>query len=392
LTFPDRVPAGAASRAEAPKAAHKKMAEPNTARIPALDLLRFTAAVAVTLYHYVSCYPAPADAAREPLHAISAVTRYGYLGVDLFFMISGFVILWSSWSRSALDFSISRITRLYPSFWASLVFTAACIYFIAGVVPGADVPELNARTLAANATMVPAIFGAPLVEGVYWTLEIEIRFYALIFVLLLFRSIQRVEPLLYAWIALTIASFFLPMPWVAVYFGLIPYGAFFASGCLFFLVMARGWTLPRAIGLATGLATCIVVALEQRGQFLTADLVSAIVVPLLVVGFFGLFVLLLRPGSKAPSRTSYWLGAITYPLYLTHAMMGYLLYGLLRPKIGLAPTLVAITVLAFLVAIALTITVDIPARKPFARLLQRLASAVNLRTGNRETANPSRPQ
>ena len=368
------------------------MAERNPTRLPALDLLRFTAAIAVTLYHYVSCYPKGVDAAIPVVSAISAVTRYGYLGVDLFFMISGFVIVWSSWNRSALDFTVSRITRLYPSFWASLVFTAVCIWLIAPAVPHVSVPALTPRTLAANATMIPAVLNAPLIEGVYWTLEIEIRFYALIFVLLLLRSLHRIEPLLYAWLALTIASLFIELPWILYYTGLVPYGAFFASGCLFFLVKSRGWSIARSIGLGVGLVTSMAVSINQRGQFLTADTTSAVVVPALVAVFFGLFVLMIRRSTPGTARLSYWLGALTYPLYLTHAMMGFLIYEWLQPTIGTVASIATITLLAFIVAIVLTVAVDIPARKPFATLLYRIADALRIRTGSKETASPSNPQ
>lgn len=363
------------------------MQNTKSARIPALDLLRFAAALAVTLYHYVSCYPAPADAALMPVAAVSAVTRYGYMGVDLFFMISGFVILWSSWDRGALDFTISRITRLYPSFWASLIFTALCIWLLAPLVPHVPVPALTARTIAANATMLPAVLKAPLIEGVYWTLEIEIRFYALVFVLLLFRSLHRIEPLLYAWLALTIASLFVQLPWVLNYLGLIPYGAFFASGCLFFLVMSKGWSIARGLGLLVGLITSMAVAAEQRGQFLTADSTSAVVVPALVAVFFALFLVVIRRGNAGPARTSYWLGALTYPMYLTHAMIGLLLYELMRPSVGVVASLAVITVLSFIIAIALTITVDIPARKPFARLLKSVAKPFQRRTAGSTPTN-----
>jgi len=368
------------------------MSDSKSARIPALDLLRFTAAIAVTLYHFVSCYPKGADANIPVVSAISAVTRYGYLGVDLFFMISGFVIVWSSWNRNALDFTVSRITRLYPSFWASILFTVACIWLIAPFVPHVSVPVLTPRTLAANATMIPAVLNAPLIEGVYWTLEIEIRFYALIFLLLLFRSLHRIEPLLYAWLALTIVSLFVELPWILYYTGMVPYGAFFASGCLFFLVMSRGWSIARSVGLVVGLMTSMAVSINQRGQFLTADSASAVVVPTLVAVFFGLFVLMIRRGTTRPARTSYWLGALTYPLYLTHAMMGLLVFEWLRPTIGTIASIATITVLALIVAIILTVTVDIPARKPFAKLLYRIADALKLRTGSKETASPSSPR
>ena len=70
-------------------------------RLPALDLLRFFAAAAVMVYHYTYYF---AESGGPELSALEAVTRHGYLGVELFFMISGFVILWSASNRTAKKF------------------------------------------------------------------------------------------------------------------------------------------------------------------------------------------------------------------------------------------------------------------------------------------------
>lgn len=349
-------------------------------RLPALDSLRFAAALAVTLYHYVTCYPVGQDAAQPVLSAVSAVTRYGYLGVDLFFMISGFVILWSSMNRSPLDFVVSRLSRLYPSFWVSLLFAVLCILVLGGFVPQYTPPPLNFATLAANATMLPAPLGAPLIEGVYWTLEIEIRFYGLIFLLLVLGQMSRVEWWLYLWLAISLTGLFVELPWVIRYAALLPYGPFFVAGSLFYLTLARGPSVPRSIGLTVCAAACAYISLRQRSQFISADQASAIVVPTLVLLFFGLFTYLVRArAAPGAARWAYWAGALTYPLYLTHATMGLLIYNLLRPAFGVTAALVGITALSLVVAWAITVTVDMPARKPFANLLYRWARQIGLR-------------
>ena len=73
-------------------------------------------------------------------------------------------------------------------------------------------------------------------------------------------------------------------------------------------------------------------------------------------------------------------------------MMGLLVFEWLRPTIGPIASIATITILALIVAIILTVTVDIPARKPFAKLLYRLADVLRLRTGSKETASPSSPR
>ena len=61
---------------------------------------------------------------------ISVVSRYGYLGVDMFFTISGFVVLLSAWGRRPRDFVISRVVRLYPAFWTAVTITAVVVILL----------------------------------------------------------------------------------------------------------------------------------------------------------------------------------------------------------------------------------------------------------------------
>jgi peptidoglycan/LPS O-acetylase OafA/YrhL len=63
---------------------------------------------------------------------LAPVAKYGYLGVDLFFMISGSVILVSTANASFKGFFVSRIVRLYPAFWACYRITFLTIFVIGG--------------------------------------------------------------------------------------------------------------------------------------------------------------------------------------------------------------------------------------------------------------------
>jgi peptidoglycan/LPS O-acetylase OafA/YrhL len=133
-------------------------------RLPELDLLRFIAAFSVLLFHHIRW--------AESLDGtvLFQISRFGFFGVPLFFMISGFVILWSAQNKDLLEFAVSRITRLYPTFWICV-----CLAAIAELSLGNHVTPFR---LLANLTMMPASFGATKMDGVYCALFYELRFVA----------------------------------------------------------------------------------------------------------------------------------------------------------------------------------------------------------------------
>ena len=97
----------------------------NDNRFYEIDLLRLLSAVLVVFFHYtfigstLDIVPAPrTDAASE-------YGRYMYLGVNFFFIISGFVILLSAKDGHAKEFFISRFIRLYPAYWFCVILTAS---------------------------------------------------------------------------------------------------------------------------------------------------------------------------------------------------------------------------------------------------------------------------
>ena len=172
-----------------------------------IDLLRFLAALAVVLYHYT--FRGFAEGGYSPVEypVLGEIFKYGLYGVQLFFIISGFVILMTATKRDAVGFVISRITRLYPAFWVCVTLTAGFIMWKGGAVF-----QVGFVQYLLNLSMISGFAGVEMVDGVYWTLLVEIKFYALIFVLLLFGQIKRIEWFLVFWLALTAASMVLPLP------------------------------------------------------------------------------------------------------------------------------------------------------------------------------------
>ncbi|MGH8965075.1 MAG: acyltransferase family protein, partial [Actinomycetes bacterium] len=89
-------------------------------RLAALDGLRFLAAMAVLAYHYVAVnHHAWGPRTDVSFPNLQPLVAYGSFGVQLFFVISGFVILMSAWGRDVRSFTASRVGRLFPAYWFS---------------------------------------------------------------------------------------------------------------------------------------------------------------------------------------------------------------------------------------------------------------------------------
>lgn len=140
--------------------------------IGGLDALRALAAGLVLAYH-VSVFAAPEKGA-----AWSDVAGVGWVGVDVFFAISGF-ILFVPFARGALDgrapslarYARHRARRILPAYWFNLLVLAAL------ATPAYLVSVSGWTTLTANATFTARYAQLPLVNGVAWTLFCEVAFY-----------------------------------------------------------------------------------------------------------------------------------------------------------------------------------------------------------------------
>ena len=149
-------------------------------RLAHIDGLRGLAALLVLYQHLLEVVgnAAPAGSfARLHLDWTMAWLDLGKVGVVVFFAISGYIVPSSlSGTSPRLGFVVSRLFRLYPAYWLSLAAAAV-------LLPMFGTPAFPVEQLLANATMLQKLFRQEDVLGVYWTLLIELFFYALCFVL-----------------------------------------------------------------------------------------------------------------------------------------------------------------------------------------------------------------
>ncbi|NYT41149.1 acyltransferase [Sphingomonas sp. R-74633] len=351
----------------------------------AIDLLRFLSAAGVVAYHYGSAY------GRMPNgHAASwprlvplpeswlAMSWWGWIGVELFFVISGCVIAGSARGATPGGFAGRRLARLFPAAWVCASLTLAVL-----LVTGASGP-LFTQWLGAF-TLWPM---GPWIDGVYWTLGVELAFYWLVAVLLARGAGDRLEGLaqglavasLLYWLVL--ASGLLPAGWIHPRIAdllLLTHGCFFALGIHVRAALDHGLTRRRAA--AMGL--CLIpAALEivAHGYDLgpALGLAGTPTVPLAVF-LAGLLVMLgadrLQPYLERwlPAGLAARLGLATYPLYLLHQEAGAAVLSRLV-RSGMPATLAALVVGAAMLAAALAISAF--AEPWLRRGLSRLAAAL----------------
>lgn len=291
-------------------------------RVAELDLLRFVAATMVVVYHYTYRPVIDGQVAETAFDGFQAWSRYGYLGVPLFFLISGFVILWSADGRTTAQFVRSRFLRLYPMFWVAVAITFAVLWF-AGAMKNAS-PGM----VLANLTILPGYLGAPMIDGVYWTLAVEFKFYVIVGLLIATGQMRRIEPWLLVWLAALLANEYIQNGIVtALTIG--HYGYLFVGGCLCYLIRSRGVSWPRVGALAICMLASMYKAIEDRVGFTQPPLLGEPAhVALITAGFYAMLFFVATRGSKGveDSPFLYSLGALTYPLYLLHNAAGRVVF------------------------------------------------------------------
>ena len=281
---------------------------------------------------------------------LNEFTRYGYLGVELFFIISGFVILMTAYNRPVERFTASRVARLFPAYWAAIVLTIGLqLLWHSGRQPS-FVDNLL------NFTMVQGAFDATNVQGAFWTLWIELKFYLLIGVFILVGiTRRRVIAFAVLWPLLAVLA-------SATHSGLLvsllspTYAPYFGIGMLMFLLYREGHSTILWLGIAFTGALCLrqAITYARRATELVGQPVSPVVTGLTVVAMVAaIWFVTLGAGSRIGWRWLTTLGLLTYPLYLVHGQFGFYVIDELHGRLnGYLVLALALTV-SLLLAIAL---------------------------------------
>lgn len=285
-------------------------------RIDFIQALRGLAALYVLCFHAAPHVTAPLESDIAKL-----LFRNGAAGVDLFFVVSGFIMVYTTWdnhggAREAAHFLAKRLWRIWPLYVvATLCYVAyICIRIYHGIP----------QEVVANTITSLLFFPKTPVYGIGWTLNIEMYFYAVFAATMLAGRARWF--LLAAWSAATVWAQWkgvgnttdLPVVGQYVAQALHPCIGSFMYGMLVAIFHRSDIRVP------TWFAR---IALTFSIAFLLWQCVGGMLATNGALGFgigFGALVLSLSAMQKAgcgwqPSRNLVWLGQISYSLYLFHA-------------------------------------------------------------------------
>jgi peptidoglycan/LPS O-acetylase OafA/YrhL len=325
------------------------MSEPNIAisasdqtrrdRVTEIDLLRFIAAFMVVIYHYTFRGFAANGYSPIGFPELVPITKYGYLGLPLFFMISGFVISMSISSGSLKKFLISRIVRLYPAFWfcCSLTFLIVMLF-------GAPTFSASWSQYFINLTMLNELIGVRSIDGVYWSLAVELKFYAMMACVLAFGQLRRIEVFMLLWLVVAGALALYPIErlnsWI-----IAEYAPYFIAGTVTYFVYTHGFTALRALLIFAAWTLSLHIEIQRVAWFAKTFNVKMdpIVIAILITAAFGIMLLIATKRMGIVARMNWVaLGTLTYPLYLLHQNIGYIFF---QKTVGTAHPYVLLTLL-----------------------------------------------
>lgn len=372
----------------------------DSGRLDALDGMRGLAALLVVVYHFTARWTPPTNA--ECLYPYGAglyeqlpwLRFLGAYGVNLFFLISGFVMVMTLERSSGLpDFIVRRASRLWPTMLVCATLTTL-------FVNGSGITHRFATT--AGWTVKPAdyllsvcfidpafigrilrIDGLTWVDGVYWTLWIEVRFYALVAVVFwLAGSARRFA---WGWLAVEALSLLVLVlsaresPWAHWTAKLIlqpDYLSWFTIGIAAFFYWHGRVTLPVILMAILALIGLVVLATTH----LLGTTAESLALEVAVLSTFALIILRTPLAELFRMRWAVVLGMASYPLYMFHEKVGIVFMNALADA-RMPVAVIPVVVVGGLIAVALTIHryVELPAKSALLRSWLPLAERIEAR-------------
>ena len=305
-------------------------ARPAADRLAHIDTLRALAALMVACTHiWQISLPVARQTGSITDQTWPRYLELGTLGFVLFFAISGFVIygtLRGPREGAGRRFIITRFFRLFPAYWVSVAAGLIFIWWWQGW-------SITGPMVAANATMLPTVFGQSRIMGLYWTLETELVFYFLCWLVWRLGWLNNPRVLVGLVVGMSLAWFLVKG---AKRIGLVPED-----------VLMSWKNLPRHLGIMFWGAYFRVVYDETKGfrESIRSNrrvwILVALTVLIVVIGGSRQFRFFINPRRnwlspyvvgplffwvwvawlRVRTRPIAWLGRISYSIYLFHLVV-----------------------------------------------------------------------
>jgi peptidoglycan/LPS O-acetylase OafA/YrhL len=348
-----------------------------------IDGLRGVAAMMVVVYHlHIALY----DSVRAWIpSAFDSLLAQGNLGVDIFFVLSGFAISHSvrngNYTLGYLGrFALRRSIRLDPPLWAAIAAELVLIKVALRVYPDLGTQIPSAGQVVANVTYLQHFVGSRDIVPVFWSLTYEAQFYLVtVLSLVIWQHVPETGGLR-RWKALgtyAIASLaFTYSALIFLNFLASPKDFLFIDRWFQFALGALAWAavtrrVPLSAFIAAWLLVAAVAAVSNAEPYRILATSAALLTSALLVwaGVSG------RLSTVLAGRVAQFLGKISYSLYLLHAVVGWRFIALCKRLIGvqLSPiqaTIVGLAGVALSIASAWVMYVTVEA--PSLRLAKRV--------------------
>ncbi|WP_417876683.1 acyltransferase family protein [Winogradskyella sediminis] len=299
-------------------------------RIYQLDLFRFIAALVVMLYHYLFRGFTADHLSDLSFSALTDYFKYGFLGINIFFIISGFVISLSIKDRSIVKFVISRISRLYPMYWISVLIT-----FIVILLFGAPRFTAEISQFLYNLTMFQNYIGIESIDGVYWTLFIEMKFYIFIigtYLVLNKLNEIKLDYLIYTWLTMSVLYLFFYDYYIfrlAKSVFILDWSSYFIAGIIFYQIYKSHLNLKYGLLLLISVIVSVnhtIIETARKARHFNLEFSPEISSGIIIVFYLFMILVACNKLKRLNSSKFVTIGMLTYPLYLIHQKIGYIIF------------------------------------------------------------------
>ena len=209
------------------------------------------------------------------------------------------------------------------------------------------------------------------IDGMYWTLKTELKFYACMSILLLVGLFQYYKVWLSIWMLMAVCFALFSQPFFMGWFISPEYSSFFIAGICYYLIQSKQNQVFAKSVLVLSLLVSLYNAFEQIPHFVTNPSQTHKILTLFIILLFYATFLKLSEGKLSLKANNLYsqLGALTYPLYLIHSLAGKLIIESLSPYMPMPLAVILVITLMIFVAYLIHKYVECKVASPLKRLL-----------------------